>query len=307
MQGIPDELKDVADAYNEKIKKIDEQIRLEKEQQKQSLKDIQNPSKISLDNSTSGEEKEEKEKEETVMFQLRTSLKNLDGIREREYITKKNDKESEDPVYYKAQDLTALTLDYSGLFPKGINIQMFNSLRRVYPQVEDWIGYDIFKRLDLSNGDRNKVYYGRMTVEQAGQMSGLKEQYFFDPYGDTLMVACTLLAIDSDDDLSLLRTRFEKDIKTVKNHFELLEKSYNENLIDIFNGIIEGRCGTYHIHIFIDFIHNLICGDEESHIDHRVNHREKLLEVVQYFSVVQSKISDKSKNQVACIINTLSK
>lgn len=305
---IPDELKGVAGQYQKDIESIKEQVRAEDEHNEQTLKDIKNPKTagFSLDNSEPVKTKDDDEKEDTTLLQFKTSSKFLDLIKQYEYNIKKNGKEEEEPVFYKPIELTAMKLSYTSHFPKGINVQLFDSLRRTYPAVDDWIDYDIFKRLDLSNGERTKFYHGRMTIDQAGQMSELKDQFFFDPYSDTLLVACTLLAIDNDDDMSNTRLRFEKDIRTVKKYFTVLKENYKKNINDILFGILEGRCGTYHMPIFIDFVHELIVGDKQSHKDHLKNHREEITAVLLLFSGIDSKIlSDKSKIQLADIVKIL--
>lgn len=308
---IPDELKGVADQYQQDIESIKEQVRADEECNDQTLKDIRDPktASIGLDINEPvkrGKKEDDDEKEDTMLLQFRSSAKFIDVMKQYEHIIKKVGKEEEEPIFYKPQDLTAMKLKYISHFPDGINVQLFDSLRRTYPQVEEWIDFDIFKRLDLSNGERTKFYYGRMTIDQAGQMSELKDKYFFDPYSDTLLTVCTLLAIDNDDDMDMLRLRFEKDIRTVKKYFVVLEENYNKNINDILFGILEERCGVYHIPIFIDFIHELIVGDKKTHEDHLENHREELLKVVEYFCEIESKIlRDKSKIQVADIVSRL--
>lgn len=237
------------------------------------------------------------DKVETSRLHFKCSEKNNDALTAFDYRKKMKGKENGE--YLKPYELTEMKLDYIDKFPKDIDIRVFSDLIRDDCQAKDWLSTNLSKKLDLSNEKRDIHYNGRIETEQAGWMSEMRDRYFYNAYGDTLLVACTLLAIEADDELRTLRYRFKRDIWDIKEYLENIEYYFEESIEGIFEAILSEDISGAKAHIYINFIYEVVVEKNNSMNKYIVKYNEEFKEALSCLSDFKTvKIEEVSKKQI---------
>lgn len=247
-----------------------------------------------MDKSKKGKEVKE-EKPETERLQFKTSPANFDALKGFDYkkktdatraIKKEQAKHNydNDLEYLNPHHLTMMKLAHSKSFPDGIDISPLSQLIRYDPEAIKWVSEELFERLDLSGGHHSTHYNSRIETDDAGMVTELTEKYFYNPYGDTLLVACVMLAIDEDNDMRQFRHRFKRSIIKVKDYMTNLPLFYEDSLEGIIEAINTDEISGAKAHIYINFLHEIIVVNNSNSTKYIEKYNEDFKEVLSKFS-----------------------
>lgn len=255
-----------------------------------------------------GKDREEREaneeKPETTSIQFRTSPANFDALKGFDYKKKteairaikreqaKNNYDN-DLEYLNPHHLTMMKLAHCNKFPDGVDISPLTQLIRYDPEAIKWVSEELFARLDMSDGHHSVHYNTRIGVDDTGMVTELNEKYFYNPYGDTLFVACVLLAIDEDNDMRQFRHRFKRPITKIKDYLLNLPLYYEDSIEGIIEAIQTDEISGAKSHIYIELLHEIIVINNHSSTKYINKYKEEFKEILIKFTNLKLIRSDK--------------